>query len=506
MSSIDAILDVSIFSDWIGLKTEASKSAFIQQLNNWRYDKEKLECLSAKCKYFKDIYKHNPNLFKECQSIFNDIADIEQKINTMLYSESELERESYGELLFFKPLLQTFNFVPYILSAWAFIRIYILPGISFIIPILTLIAPYIIIKNLFNIPMTFTNYMTILHSMISGTFEKINDGSFQENTLTSGIIKQLLVVIITFIQGIIQPYWSYKHLKSIDTIVQNNGDLILQFREKYDRLSQLLLSHGFTFFKCPLPSMENNRDAIARIILEPSYFKLALKYVGSLEVLMNLAHHTDINPVRWVSSVTPVFRNNNAYDFHVKDTSKRFSVDLSMKRHALLTGPNKGGKSTVLRALSINALLAHTYGCAIGTMTLTPFQKIFVCLKPDDLPGSKSRFEREIEFTASTLHYKAPILIFIDELYHSTNPPDALRSCHIYCNELWKKENTVSIISTHLFELVDNSPQNIQHLCCPATLNKDGTVNFLYSLENGICKISSVDTLLKLNGLTIHNE
>ena len=165
-----------------------------------------------------------------------------------------------------------------------------------------------------------------------------------------------------------------------------------------------------------------------------------------------------------------------------------------------LTGPNKGGKSTVLRALSSSALLAHTYGCSIGRTKMTPFKKMYVCLKPDDLPGSKSRFEREIEFTARTLKECGPILIFIDELYHSTNPSDALRSCEIYCDQLWKKSDRISVISTHLFELVEKAPPTIQRLCCPATVNK-GEVTFMYYMTEGICKVSSVDTLLKMNGL-----
>jgi DNA mismatch repair ATPase MutS len=122
-------------------------------------------------------------------------------------------------------------------------------------------------------------------------------------------------------------------------------------------------------------------------------------------------------------------------------------------------------------------------------------------LKPDDLPGSKSRFEREIEFTANTLKINDPILVFIDEMYHSTNPPDALRSCEIYSKLLWEKENVISVISTHLFEFVENSGANIQKICCPATVDENGNIEFKYTLEKGICKVSSVDELLRLNGL-----
>jgi DNA mismatch repair ATPase MutS len=176
---------------------------------------------------------------------------------------------------------------------------------------------------------------------------------------------------------------------------------------------------------------------------------------------------------------------------------------MDTKRHALLTGPNKGGKSTVLRALAASALFAHTYGCAMGHVTMTPFRAMYVCLTPDDLPGSKSRFEREIEFTAQTLrHGDQPLLVFMDELFHSTNPPDALRSCEIYCHQLWNKPQVVSIISTHLFDFVERAAPTVQRLCCPATMEK-GEVRFSYELVEGICKVSSVDSLLQQNGMDV---
>jgi DNA mismatch repair ATPase MutS len=282
---------------------------------------------------------------------------------------------------------------------------------------------------------------------------------------------------------------------------------VVRFRELYTQLQTTLDYHGFNFFKCPLPKINGERDATARAILESSYFKLALKYIGSLEVIMALAHKKEINPVSWVKSLTPIFKIKNTFDFQVTEANRKvISANFNSSAHALLTGPNKGGKSTVLRALSTAALLAHTYGCAPGYLTSTPFTKMFVCLKPDDLPGSKSRFEREIEFTANTLKFNRPILVFIDELYHSTNPPDALRSCQIYCNQLWKKSNIVSVISTHLFKLVEDSDKNIQRICCPATIDEAGDIHFEYSLKKGICTVSSVDELLKINGLMAKSE
>lgn len=508
MSSVDSIIDNEKFSDWIGLQTKASKKCFNKQLSEWNYDDKKLSSLSERFKRFKEAFKRDVGFYPECKEIFRGISECEKELNNLTNTDSELERESYNEILFFRPILKPLNFIPYLLSVWAFMRVYVLPGLSFIVPFLTLLAPYIILRFAFNVPMTFNNYMNILHSMISGNFQKVMDPS-ATNQPSLGIspfnfIKQFGVIIFTFIQGIIQPYWSFKHLKSIDDIITEKGRLVIRFRDLYSKLQLILSQHGFNFFKCPLPDIKGERDATAYAILQSSYFKLALKYIGSVEVIMTLANKQEINPVIWVKSNTPIFRAQETFDFQVPyNNRKTISANFNTNPHTLLTGPNKGGKSTVLRALSISALLAHTYGCSLGFLTSTPFTKMFVCLKPDDLPGSKSRFEREIEFTANTLKYNEPILVFIDELYHSTNPPDALRSCQIYCNQLWNKSNIVSVISTHLFELVEKANDNIQKLCCPAEINECGDIHFEYTLKKGICKVSSVDELLKNNGLMI---
>jgi hypothetical protein len=507
MSSYTDIIEIDSFSKWIGLQTDSSKKCLKQQLESWNYDSSKLVSLSNRFKRFRYGIENNPDLYPKCEEIFRKVSEIEKRIQKLLGKSSDLERESYGEILFLKPYLQSLNFIPFLLSFWSIARVYVLPGLAFLIPFLTLIAPYFLMRFAFNIPLTFNNYINILHSMASGQIGNLLTGEIKQTPSINfaSFFKQFGLIIVTFIQGIIQPYWTYKHLKSIDSIIVEQGQLILEFNELYQELKDILEVNGFTFFKCPLPKMNGERDAVARVILESNYFKLALKYIGSLEVIIKLAYKKEINSVKWIKyQGNPICKINNTFDYNVSE-EKRQTISFNFNKHihhSLLTGPNKGGKSTALRALSISTLLAHTYGCSIGNNAImTPFSNIFVCLKPDDLPGSKSRFEREVEFTANTLKYNEPIMICIDELYHSTNPPDALRSCQIYCSKLWEKNNILSVISTHLFELVENAPNKIGRLCCPATIDISGNIQYSYKLDNGICKISSVDELLKNNGL-----
>lgn len=509
-----AAVEIPVLADWLGIQTHTGRDALDCHLHQWTSDPIRLKDKSQKIRNMKDMFQKDASLYPELRSHFTAFATMEKEMTTLWNSTTELEKESYGELMFFRPLLQPLNGIPWVLTLWSFLRIYFLPGMSLLLPLLTLFAPYFILKYALCLPITFSNYIGILHSMLSGQLTDSESFMCSSATATAtatatmvtkagpSILKQLAIIFMTLVQGIIQPYWTYKHLHSIGDAMSRHGHLLLDFKTRYHILENRLKEYGFSVHRCPLPTLLSPPHAVSEAILHPMYFRLALKYVGTLEVYVQLAHQEDIHPVQWLHQEKPQFSIKDSYDIHVP-VEKRIPLSVSLgsqQRHALLTGPNKGGKSTVLRALSLSAWLAHTYGCAIGHLTATPFQALCVCLKPDDLPGTKSRFEREIEFTAQTLRYSGPILIFLDELYHSTNPPDAKSSCIHYTTQLWNKSQTVSVISTHLFDWVESADPTIQRICCPAYYDKDG-LQFTYQLQPGVCQVSSVELLLQQNGL-----
>lgn len=502
--SSDSVIESSVLSDWLEIQTESGKNALHDQLQKWSSDPNRLCNMSQRGSNMKQILKKDPSLYTELKSHFTAFASMEKEMTTLWNSTTDLEKESYGELLFFRPLLQPLNSLPYLLTFWSFLRIYLLPGLSLLIPILTLLAPYFILKFALCIPITFTNYITILHSMMSGQLSD-NACSGSPSFTPSSLLKQIAIIMVTLVQGIVQPYWTYKHLHSIGTTIEKYGKQLMEFKTRYQIIEERLREHGFRINRCPLPSFLSLPHAISEAILHPMYFRLALKYIGTLEVFIQLFHRDEINPVKWIKSDTPYFSVKDTFDIQIpSDKRKTLSVHLSdKKRHGLLTGPNKGGKSTILRALSLTALLAHTFGCSVGQLMANPFEALCVCLKPDDLPGTKSRFEREIEFTAQTLRYRGSVLIFLDELYHSTNPPDALASCMEYSKLLWNLPKTMSIISTHLFDWVEKADPSIQRLCCPAVYGPSGKLEFTYELHEGVCRVSSVYMLLEKNGLII---
>jgi DNA mismatch repair ATPase MutS len=143
------------------------------------------------------------------------------------------------------------------------------------------------------------------------------------------------------------------------------------------------------------------------------------------------------------------------------------------------------------------------YGFFEDTMILRPFTWIATGLRLEDRPGSASMFESEVDFAKTILQKTSGVgLVVFDELFHSTNPPDGERTASIFLQKLWTKTNVVSLVSTHVFSLVDRSEPSVQRLCVPAFRDLSGELQFTYTLGPGICKESSVDMILRERGLT----
>jgi hypothetical protein len=513
--------------DYLQIQTQAGAVALQEKTSKWISHPKTLQLRSQQFRTLQQALQSSKSLSTNLHTAFSELKALEPELEALIAKPSDLETEAFDELLFLKQWSLPLNFIPYLLVLWSVLRVYIFPGMALLMPVAMLILPFIIVRFIFHMPLTFTGYFTLVSAIFSGQISTL----FSPELLHPGLgpqlpqqsqqsqqqakpfdIFQLIktgLLIGTIVQSFLQPYWTFQHLYKIDTIIQKKGDALTRFKELYESVRTQLDQNGFKMAKSPFaPTTTDTRQLVALAHLHPTFLKYALHRLGSIEALVCLASQSDLTPVRWLQdSSSPVIHLKQAFDYRVDSKARvAFSIDLNASTaHALLTGPNRGGKSTTLRSLVATQLLAHTYGCAFAQEAhLSPFHKLYVCLTPEDLPGKKSRFEREIEFTAHTLQSKQPnerSLVLLDELYHSTNPPDAEKACAIYTEQLWAQPNTLSIISTHLFDFVDRAPTTIQRLCCPATLGPDESVHYTYQLASGICKVSSVKELLIENKL-----
>ena len=171
--------------------------------------------------------------------------------------------------------------------------------------------------------------------------------------------------------------------------------------------------------------------------------------------------------------------------------------------HSILTGPNRGGKSTYCKSVGLAIVTAQTWGFAWATqMTFLPFKTIVTALEPAGLLGSLSTFEAEIEFAKAVLATDGlPAFVMMDEIFHSTNAGDGLEASRVFMRQLYDKKDIVSIISTHYKDLAETFGEKAAAIQMEAGDGGGGQLVYSYKVIPGISDKSSVMEILRERGL-----
>ncbi|KAK2645736.1 hypothetical protein Ddye_020931 [Dipteronia dyeriana] len=166
----------------------------------------------------------------------------------------------------------------------------------------------------------------------------------------------------------------------------------------------------------------------------------------------------------------------------------------------LLTGPNMGGKSTLLRATCLSIILAQL-GCFIpGEMcVLSLVDIIFTRLGATDrIMTGESTFLVECTETASVLQKATKdSLVILDELGRGTSTFDGYAIAYAVFRHLVEKVNCRLLFATHYHPLTKEFASHplvkLQHMACAFKSNSknysegDQELVFLYRLTSGAC-------------------
>ena len=172
----------------------------------------------------------------------------------------------------------------------------------------------------------------------------------------------------------------------------------------------------------------------------------------------------------------------------------------------VLTGANMAGKSTFLRTVGLNHILAHTGApvCA-EEYKFCPTRLITSIRTNDSLIKHESYFYAELKKLKriiDALENGEEVFILLDEVLKGTNSNDKLNGSIILLRKLLILK-TSGIIATHdieLGELEREFPSNIQNMCFEAEI-RDGELLFDYKLRQGSAKNMTALFLMKQMGI-----
>jgi DNA mismatch repair ATPase MutS len=224
------------------------------------------------------------------------------------------------------------------------------------------------------------------------------------------------------------------------------------------------------------------------------------KTLGELDALMSVASFRE-----WVGDeyAEPQFVSEEntieaeeVYHPLVKDAVAN-SITLENKG-IILTGTNMSGKSTFLRTIGVNALLAQTiYTCTAKTYK-TSFFKIMTSISPEDnISSGKSYYFREAEALKRIINEcgDEPVLCIVDEIFRGTNPVERVNAAAEILNYI-SRHNTLTLVATHDLELTEILADKYSCYYFTEDINTEG-LNFDYKIKEGVCKNRNAIKLLK---------
>ena len=157
-----------------------------------------------------------------------------------------------------------------------------------------------------------------------------------------------------------------------------------------------------------------------------------------------------------------------------------------------LTGANMAGKSTFIKAVGLAVYLAHI-GMSVPakSMDLTFFNGLLSNIQvTDNILKGESYFFNEVQRIKNTItkiNNGQKWLVLIDELFKGTNVQDAMRCSSAVIKGLLKIENSLFILSTHLYEIGEELKEypNIAFRYFETQVT-DTRLEFSYRLKEGI--------------------
>lgn len=174
----------------------------------------------------------------------------------------------------------------------------------------------------------------------------------------------------------------------------------------------------------------------------------------------------------------------------------------------LVTGSNMAGKSTYLRSIGVNTVLAMAGApvCA-RYFCLSPVQVISSMRIADNLEENTSTFYAELKKLKTIIdkvNSNEKVFILLDEILRGTNSLDRHTGSAALIKQLIK-HNAACIIATHDVELAkmkDEYPENILNYHFDVQVSND-ELYFDYRLKEGICTSLNASILMKKIGIEL---
>lgn len=340
---------------------------------------------------------------------------------------------------------------------------------------------------------------------ITGFFVKKTTAVYQKANNIVDTINEYSVLLEIIEQKQFSATNNIKKQKDIETKDTKASETLLALGKNLNRLNSrnnlIIAIFGNALFLWELNAiykfekwLETNKETV------PKWFD-SIYYFDAQISCANYAYN-------YSSYAYPTISNNQTIIYAQQlghpllDASKRINNNIVIKDNnfVIITGANMAGKSTFLRTISLNLILANAGMPVCATsFNYRPIQLITSMRTSDSLKDDESYFFSELKrlkFIVDQIKDQTYFII-LDEILKGTNSKDKEIGSKKFVQKLVKSGST-GIIATHdlaLCTIAKEYPQVVNHYFDAEIINDE--LHFDYKMKDGVCKNMNASFLLK---------
>jgi hypothetical protein len=455
-----------------------------------------------------------PSLLYDLRQDMNHIHKIQTDVLWFWETRSKEEEESLSTAFYTHKYLIQLNrnrFATYLYFAY---RIILQPLYTICSPLACLILPIVILRYKLGIKIPIAVYCRLLKQVIPASFGIMPNGFPQSKSMiwvyASSILSTLLYVqsVYSCVDGACKLYRLAQSMK-VRTLAVND---ICQTVDKY----AYLITSEHVSQASKLWYLNDTEQASVPSFLWKHWcfsetgklhFGQYLYLLGKIDCLLSISEFfidckrrgypicfpeiTSV-PITEKASlyIEEVWHPYLLYKKIIPNSVKlggKDSDNNDLKNHMMITGPNAGGKSTLLKAISLNVFLSQSLGISTAsTFTSHIFHSFYTHLRIPDIEGEASLFQEELNRSAILLQHikQGAFFAAFDELFASTSIEEGVSCAYSLCEEVAKHKNGISIVATH-YEMLTKIPY-VMNCQMRAYKTPQGIPVFTYKLGRGV--------------------
>lgn len=443
------------------------------------------------------------------------LRDTEADVRAVLEAKDDKRHAEYYNQVMWSPgsftaFLNERGWITELIVAF---RTLLLPGMSVLMPIAILLMPVLLFRYVLKQPLTMEGYfkmiVTALKKAMPSVLGKPHFAGRGGAMELGEQVVHLGVSAAVFVGSIWSQISAARALRGIVADMRKRAASVRAASAAVTRLEELLgVQRDESLPSWPLSDL----GLFGQVWNTPALAQRLLTRAGELDMLASLALQKRVCFPRRGDHVALTDLYHPGTGARRVMNSVTLGGPTARSRNVVLTGPNRGGKSTLLKSLGAAVLMAQTVGVVFARRAVLPvFDAIITALQPADKLGKLSLFEAEIEFAkdVKALLANGPTtFLMMDEIFHGTNAHDGVEASQVFLDDLYETTAPLfSVVSTHYMGLPERygptGTKQVQTLCMDAATDPadPDRLIYTYTLKEGVNQLSSVREILRERGL-----